>query len=402
MVERKRTAFFRGNAGIQQTDVELERQKQKAEQRKATGNTPFRFRTPVGETREIIICDDKPDFFMYEHGLKDADGNWGRLFTGCVKTFDNCPVCEAEKKESYYALFLTVIDLTPFQLRDGTDVDFSRKLLVVKPAQQKKFLRFYNKEGTMRGARFAMTRDGDKDSSIGNDIEFIDFVPEEEMETYTRTWKDKEGKKHSENCDEPLVYEEIFEEPTTEALRALVGGDHTPGSRGQSEREVGRRAPASRRGESEERAGRGRREEPESRGRPAARGTPKKGDDDWSEDDDRAPFAVDGEEDDAPPPRRAVRGAAPAAAAPARRGRAAPAEEAEAADEGEDDAPPPRRASRTPAPSRRAAPTRGRAAPEEPEEDDAPPPRRDAVRRTRPEPEAVAPADRAGARRARR
>ena len=286
--QRKRSAFFRGESGMRRTDEEIERSKQKAEQRRAAGHQPFRFFVPVGDTREIVICDDKPDFFMYEHALKDAEGRWGRLFSGCVKTFDNCPVCEATGKESYYAMFLTVIDLTPFSMRDGTEVEFSRKLLVVKPAQQKKFLRFYNKEGTLRGAKFSMTRDGDKDSAIGNDIEFVEFVEEDDLAAYTRSWKDREGKKHTEICDEPFDYEKMFEEPTTEKLRAIVGGSPAPGSRQQAERELGssRTRRAAKSDEDDE--------------RPQARRRATK-DDDWEDADDEAPFDTD------TPPRRRAR-----------------------------------------------------------------------------------------------
>lgn len=313
MVDRSKrgSAFFRGNDGMRRTDDELELAKQKAEQRKAAGNMPFRFRVPVGETRQIIICDDKPDFFLYEHSLKDAEGNWGKLFTGCVKTFDNCPVCESSGKESYYAMILTIIDLTPFTLRDGTEIEFSRKLLVVKPAQQKKFLRFFNKEGSLRGALFDMTRDGDKDSSIGNDIDFVEFVDEEEMETYTRSWKDKDGKKHTEDCSEPYVYEDMFDEPSVEKLRAIVGGAPNPGSREHDERELGgnRRGGTARRGaaDSDDKPARG-----------ARRGGKAK-DDDWEKDDEDLPFDPDEKpargrrgrtaepEDEKPAPRTAAR-----------------------------------------------------------------------------------------------
>ena len=284
MNDRKRSAFFRGSDGMRRTDEELERAKQKAEQRKNMTNQPFRFRVPVGETRRIIICDDMPDFFLYEHALKDSDGNWGKLFTGCVKSFDNCPICEAQGKESYYAMYLTCIDLTPFKLRDGTEVEFSRKLLVVKPAQQKKFLRFYNKEGTLRGAAFDMTRDGEKDSSIGNDIEFVEFVDEEELATYSRSWKDKDGKKHTENCDEPYEYENLVGEVTTEKLRAIVGGAPAPGSRAQEERELGGRGGRAGRG------GRGSRDEEDA---PRGRRMAKESDDDWEDADDDLPFDPD-------------------------------------------------------------------------------------------------------------
>lgn len=353
-----RSAFFRGAAGMQQTDVEIAHAKQKAEERKAAGSNPFRFRVGIGETKSIIIVDDKPDFFMYEHALKDSEGNWGKLFTGCVKTFDACPVCEAQGKESYYAMVLTCIDLSPFSLRDGTRVDFSRKLLIVKPAQQKKFLRFFAKEGTLRGALFEMTRDGDKDSSIGNDIEFIEFVEEDELATYTRSWKDREGKQHHENCDEPYDYERLFEEPTTEKLRAIAGGRPAPGSREANDRELG---------------GGSRPARPTTRttgGRAAAK------DDDWDKDDDSAPFDADPPKERAAPARRGA-----AEAAPARRGRAVPEETADE-DDAPEEAPAPRRGRVAPVDAPPAvAPRRGRTvAPAEDDEDDdaadeAPPPR---------------------------
>lgn len=362
MSTQRRSAFLRGAAGMQQTDEEIALSKERAEQRKAQSNKPFRFYVPVGETREIIVCDDQPDFFMYEHALKDAEGRWGRLFCGCVKSFDNCPACAATDKESYYAMVLTVIDLTPFKTRDGHTVDFSRKLMIVKPAQQKKFIRFYNKEGTLRGALFEMTRDGDKDSSIGNDIEFVEFVSEDEMATYTRSWKDKEGKQHSENCDEPYIYEDLFEEPTTESIRAIVGGAPAPGSREQAARDVGAaRSPA-------------------RRGRTAPKG------DDWQDPRATETFSE-----------------------PATRGRRRPAAEPEpepdapvrgrraAREELVDDAPPVRgrRAARE-EPADDAPVTRGRRAPrEEPVDDDVPPVRgRRAAREPEAEPEQREPARR--------
>lgn len=332
---RKASAFIRGEAGMRRTDEELERAKQRSEQRKNSANQPFRFYVPIGDTRRVIIVDDKPDFFLYEHALKDQDGKWGRLFTGCIKEHDNCPVCQATGKESYYAMVLTCIDLTPFKMRDGSEVEYSRKLLIVKPAQQKKFLRFYNKEGTLRGAMFDMTRDGDKDSSIGNDIDFVEFVEEDEMDTYVREWKDREGKKHTDACSEVYDYESLFEEPTEENLRAVVGGEATPGSRASNERALGG----------------GRRDVD-----PPVRGAARRGggdSDDWGDAKDTTRYGEaaaprrarpEPEEEEAPPPPPARRGrpapeedvadaappppparrgrVAPAAAAPARRGRA--------------------------------------------------------------------------------
>jgi hypothetical protein len=345
---------------------EQERQRELSEQRRNQTHMPFRFRVGIGETKEAVILDDQPDFFRYEHNMKGPDGKWN-VFTGCVKEFDNCPACDAAGRESYYGMYLTVLDFTEFKTRSGETVEFSRKLLVVKPAQHKKFIRFFEKEGTLRGAVFEFTRDGDKDSSIGNDIEFVEFMEEDELATYTREWTDQEKKKHAEDCSEPYDYEELFEPAETEKLRALVGGKPAPGSRAEEQAALGG-----------ERRRRGRAEEPEEdapppraarggRGAPApaprSRGAaPRRGGDmeDWQDPDatDEPPWEGAEEPAEAAPRRGRGRVEEPAAP-PARRGRAAPVEE-----EPEE---PPRRG-------------RGRAAPEE---EPAPAPRRVQPRRGR-------------------
>lgn len=244
--KRKNSSVFRGAAGRERADEELARQKARAEARKEQQHMPFRFRIAPGNTTEFIVVDDAPDFFRHEHNLKNPQTGIWDIYTGCTAEWDNCPVCEATQRESYYAMYLTVIDLTSFETKDGKTHDFSRKLLVVKPAQQKKFIRAYNKaekEGrTLRGAVFEVTRDGDKDSAIGNDIEFVEFVEEDDLAAYVRTWKDREGKKHTEDCSVPYNYDELFEEPDSDKLRALVGGAPALGSREYERKALGRRS----------------------------------------------------------------------------------------------------------------------------------------------------------------
>lgn len=226
----KKRMFHRGEEGMRKVEEELERQKQRREAAAKGGGKVFRFFVPVGETKEIIILDDAPDFYMYEHTLKNPQTKRWDLHVPCIKEWDNCPVCE-EVGESYYAMFLTVLDLTPYTDKDGNRHEYSRKLMVVKPSQQKKFIRRFRKDGTLRGALFECSRDGQKDAAIGNDIEFVEFVDEEELDNdYIRVWTDKDGKEHEDNLAEPFDYEEMFEEPTAEELRAIVGGEPPPGS----------------------------------------------------------------------------------------------------------------------------------------------------------------------------
>lgn len=290
---------YRGEEGRRKAQEELERQKALAEARRNMPREPFRFYVPVGETKTAVILDDGPDFFRFEHNLKGADGKW-RTFTGCVKENDNCPVCEKEGRESYYALYLTVLDFSEFETRDGETVEFSRKLLVVKPGQQKKFMRFFDKEGTLRGVEVEFTRDGDKDPSIGNDIEFLDFMDEDELSEYTREWTDKEKKKHVEDCSVPFDYEELYPEANVEDLRAMVGGKAPAGSRSERDRELGSERRRGRRGDDDDdqqedrssrrgssrTSGRGRQEREERSERGSRRGREQSKDmEDWQDPD---------------------------------------------------------------------------------------------------------------------
>lgn len=221
--------FYRGTAGRDKVESEAE----KAKQRKSTDNynAPFRFWMPAGSEAEVMILDDAPDFFMYEHEVYNpnaANFRDKRKYYGCTKEFDNCPVCEKDK-ESYYGLYLTVIDFTPYEGKNGT-VEWTRKLFVVKGSQQKKFLRKYDKEGSLRGLVLRLNRDGPKDPVIGNDIEFENYEEESFIAEHVREWTDKEGKTHTEDCSKAYVYEQLFEEPNTEHLRQLIGAAPAAGS----------------------------------------------------------------------------------------------------------------------------------------------------------------------------
>lgn len=229
--------FHRGAEGRKRVDKELEKQKKKREAARNRTYAPLRFYVPVGETKEIVILDDKPEFFLYEHNTKFTEGKrrgrWGNHLI-CIDEWANCPVCE-EYGDPSYVMFLSVLDFTPYTDKNNVRHEYSRKLLAIKPAQQKKFLRKYEKEGTLRGATFECSRDGDKDAAIGNDIEHTGWMDEEDLETgYIKKFKDREGNRKSENHGEPYDYEALFTEPTEEELQILMGREPQPGSRRES------------------------------------------------------------------------------------------------------------------------------------------------------------------------
>ena len=332
---------YRGDAGARKVAEEDARAKQRAEQRKNQIREPFRALVPVGEQREFVVLDDRPDFYRFEHNYKNAQGEW-KLHSGCVKDHDDCPACRALGKESTFCMYLSVIDLAGFTTKDGENVPFSRQLFVVKGPQQKKILRMTEREGSLRGLILLCTRDGDKEPRIGNDIEVVGRMEEADLETYVREWTDREGKTHIENCFEVFDYEALFPPVTSDELRALFGGAPTPGSRAANSAV-------------------------HSGARATTRAAPRREDRDGWEDPEAEGTYEEGAEGDAPPP---ARPAARAPARPASRTRTAPpAEEVYDEPEGEPEAAPaPRRtaAPARPAPARPV--TRTRAAPPPAEE----------------------------------
>ncbi|MCK5307069.1 MAG: hypothetical protein KAJ73_00525 [Zetaproteobacteria bacterium] len=238
MSKNKGGAFLRGAAARKRMMQETQHQETRSEQRKAQFGRPFEFYMAVGEERRIVILDDEPEFCLYEHNMYNPAKTGYSPPAICIKEADNCPLCEVMEKDSVYILFLSIIDLTPYKDNKGKTVKFSRKFMKVKLSQQKKFVRRWEREGTLRGAVFTMVRDGDKDARIGNDIEFEGFMEEEELRKYVRKYKDKDGKKHTEKCSEVCDYEKYFPLPTKEELRKLAGSAATPGSRAEHDEEM--------------------------------------------------------------------------------------------------------------------------------------------------------------------
>lgn len=380
------TAFYRGAEGRARAEEELAKSKAKAAARKEQGNMPFRYRISPGETGEFVILDDAPDFYRFEHAGKNPATGFFDLLTGCCAEYDNCPNC-GSGNDPYYALFMSVIDLIPYTNKSNVTTQFARKLLVVKPAQQKKFMRAYDRAmkmyGTMRGVVFQVARDGQMDSAIGNDIEMTDEVIEEDdLQTYVRTWKDREGKSHTENCFEVFDYDALFPPATAEDIALAIGGNNTPGSAAHNDRVLGRTAAPSRRRAAEP-------DDDEEEAPPRRRGAASSG---WKKPgvSDRMPSrrrAVepedeepDDDEEEAPPPRRgSSRRTAAAPAKPPIRRRAGPVDdELDPDDPDYDDGVDVEEEEPAPRASARRNPVRGRRVvePDEEELDEEPPPRR--------------------------
>lgn len=312
---------YRGADGLRKMEEEEQRAAARREANNVMNGAPFRFYTPAGETREVIVVDAEPDYFRKEHVLQGHDRKWN-VFAPCVEDHANCPICASgPEKPAYFAMYLTVIDLTPFTTRAGEYVEWSRKLMVVKPSMQKKFMRLLERHGTLRGMHLSMSRDGEKDAAIG-DPEFIGHISEEDLETYVSSYEDGKGAVVEVYGSEVFDYDAIFPPMTEEELAALVGGathsydaaNRSIGRGGEQGDWGNRQAPAPRT------AARPAARPAPTASRPAARPAPRR-------EEEPAGEPVEGEEspfvEDTPPARPASRLPVPASR-PAPRG-AAPA-----------------------------------------------------------------------------
>lgn len=207
----------------------------------AMAKMPYRFWVPAGESKEIVIVDEGITFARNEHACKNPRTQRFDLFLPCIAEHANCPACATHPdKQPYFAAFLTVLDLSEYEdQQTGETVYFSKRLLEIKPMQQKKFMRLQQQHGSLRGMVLTMTRDSKKDARIGNDIEFNgEVLSDEDLEQYVREYTDRQDKVQTVIGYEPFDYEELFPDMSEEQLRAICNGAPEPGSRAFEQEEL--------------------------------------------------------------------------------------------------------------------------------------------------------------------
>jgi len=224
---------------------------QRRQQERADGYAPFRFFLPSpekqGVTREqleanIVVLDDAPTFAMFEHSFPDPKtGRWGKgAFTvPCLSGDSHCPACDADSKDPYFALFLSIIDMTPYTNKNGQLVPFTKKLLVVKNKNQGWWFRQYERRGTLRGMQVLMVRDSAQGANHGNP-EFIELHDEQAIiDSFSHPEvKSQDGQRVIKQANEDCFaydYGRIFKKPTYEELAERFGTGPVAGSRSDAD-----------------------------------------------------------------------------------------------------------------------------------------------------------------------
>lgn len=230
---RSRKDMYSGNTAREESERVVADAKRRQEE---SGKNPFRFYLNVGDEKSFIVLDDEPTFLRWEHEEWD-DRNKRMNHYGCISATDNCPACDNLENKSYFAMYLTVIDLTPFDTKAGDHVEFSKKLLVVKSNQHKVFYRRFDKSGTLRGVVFDCFRDKKTDARIGGTLDYAEILEEDDLLGYVREYEDRDGKPQTTDI-QPYDYLDMFPETTVASLEEIFGSAPAAGSAREATQEL--------------------------------------------------------------------------------------------------------------------------------------------------------------------
>lgn len=238
-----------GVMGYENIRAQSEQQALLAQQRaqeRIDGYQPLRFYLPdptkLGVTREelqatVVILDDAPSFAVHEHSFPNPQtGRYGKgSFTHlCLANEGHCPACDADQRDPYFALFLTVQDMRGYMNSQNIWVPHSKKLLAVKNNNQEYFFRQYERHGTLRGMELLMVRSDKRGANHGNP----EFVNLHDEETIIQTFQNPQRmsqdgqrvvKEENEDCY-AYDYAKIFPKPDYQQMLERFGGAPAAGS----------------------------------------------------------------------------------------------------------------------------------------------------------------------------
>lgn len=195
---------------------------------------PSRFRLKAGETKRLIVIDEKITYAQAEHSVKDREGKWQT--ERCIAATDACPICQLPKHNPADKILLTVLDLTPWTYTDkeGNKVEkeFTKREIAIGTKQFPIWQTLAATQG-LRGLVLDMTR-GHEPLEAGIGVpSFVQKLTEEELlETFGHDEIVNEGKVVKEaNADiTPFNYAAIHTPPSRSELAQKYGIAPAPGS----------------------------------------------------------------------------------------------------------------------------------------------------------------------------
>ena len=197
--------------------------------------TPSRFRVKAGETKSLIILDTVFTHAHREHAVKGQNGFWSTK--RCIADYDSCPVCALPDNRPADVVFLTVLDLTPWE-KDGKTFDFTKRVLGLKKNDYESMQTIASTQGNnLRGVMLDMTRGHDKKESGVGKPTFVNKLSEDDLiEQFGSPEKVYPSGfvLAANNAIQIFNYSEIFEVPTRDELAAELGMAPRPGSKAEA------------------------------------------------------------------------------------------------------------------------------------------------------------------------
>lgn len=193
---------------------------------------PSRWRLKKGETKTGVILDEVISYGHREHTRKNANGFFEQV--RCISDYDSCPVCGLPDNRPYDVVFLTILDLTPWE-KDGKTYEYTKRVIALKTNDYKAMQMIASTQNNnLRGVMLEFTRGyGDKESANGVP-KFLQKLTEEDLiEAFGSPEKkyDSGFVLPANNAIIPFNYKEIYEVPTHNELAAQIGAPARPGSR---------------------------------------------------------------------------------------------------------------------------------------------------------------------------
>jgi hypothetical protein len=184
----------------------------------------FRFWLNKEESAKITFVDGDinpehgvltpPRFFEHQVFI---NGKWDTFVCPektCPESGDKCPICASGDRPSLVSLF-TVIDHRIYKSKDGSKTyQDTRKLFVAKPGTMEILQKLAIKRGGLAGARFEISRTGEKAPAVGNLFDFEEKLPIDQLkakykdETVDPTTKAKTVKTYFEaaNYEQEIIF----------------------------------------------------------------------------------------------------------------------------------------------------------------------------------------------------
>jgi hypothetical protein len=142
---------------------------------------PSRFRCEKNETKRIVVLDEKFTFGMREHSFQNWNENGRWTTERCISEWDICPLCSKDNVNTYDIILVTVLDLTPWTTKEGTTVEYTKRVLGLKKNDLAAFQGLMGVHGSLRGLVLDMTRgNGEKESASGKPT-YVSTLSEEDM-----------------------------------------------------------------------------------------------------------------------------------------------------------------------------------------------------------------------------